>query len=108
MPENGGRIEDLESIFYEFAGEKSIITQEQLEECLNQSSSHEPNELINILCELTFIGKEVHENKFEYYGEKRPQKVTNRLAERLAKRDETIFSSLKEKSALINRSFFFT
>jgi hypothetical protein len=87
LPENGGRIDDLESIFYEFAGEKSVITQEQLEYCLNQSSSHETNDLINILCELTFIGKEVHESKFEYYGEKRPQKVTNRLAERLAERE---------------------
>lgn len=86
FPENGGRIDDLETIFYEFAGENSIITHEQLEECLRQTSSQNIDQLIEILCEMTFIGKEIQENKFEYYSEKRSAKVTNRLAERLAAR----------------------
>ena len=86
FPENGGRIGDLESVFYEFAGEEAIISEEHLKACLAQSSNHNVNELITILCEITFIGKEIQEDKFEYYGEKRPQKLTNRLAERFAER----------------------
>lgn len=87
FPENGGRIEDLESVFYEFAGEQSIISEEQLVTCLKKSSSHETNELIDVLCEITFIGKEIQENKFEYYGEKnRPKMLINKLAERFAER----------------------
>ena len=86
FPENGGRIENLESIFYEFAGENSIITQEQLEEYLHESNPHETEQLIEILCEMTFIGKETQENKFQYYSEKRPSKVINRLAKRFSER----------------------
>lgn len=84
FPENGGRIDDLESILYEFAGEESIISQEDLESCLKRSSNDEIDKLIDILCEITFLGKEIRENKFEYYSEKRPRKVTDRLAERYA------------------------
>lgn len=86
LPENGGRIDDLESIFYEFAGVKSVIHQEQLEECLQKSSSQEVEHLIEILCEMTFLGKEIQENKFEYYGDKRPAKITDRLADKYASR----------------------
>uniref|UniRef100_UPI002ABDB9B1 P-loop ATPase, Sll1717 family n=1 Tax=Priestia megaterium TaxID=1404 RepID=UPI002ABDB9B1 len=87
FPENGGRIQDLESLFYEFAGENSIITHEQLEEYLEQSNPDRTEELIEILCEMTFIGKEIQDDKFQYYSEKRPSKVINRLAQRLAERN---------------------
>jgi len=84
FPENGGRIKDLESIFYEFAGEEAIITIEELERFLEKSSSQNVNEIINILCEMTFIGQEVGENIYEYYSDKRSKKITNKLAEKFA------------------------
>lgn len=86
-PENGGRVKDLESILYEFAGEKSIINQEDLEQCLKISSAHNINDLIKILCEMTFIGQEIQEGKFEYYSEKRSTQITDKLAQRFSERN---------------------
>lgn len=85
-PENGGRIKNLESILYEFAGEKSIINQEELEQCLAKSNVHNINDIIKILCEMTFIGQEIQEGKFEYYSEKRSTKITDKLAQKLSER----------------------
>ncbi|MEM5643933.1 hypothetical protein AAHB52_29045 [Bacillus toyonensis] len=61
FPENGNRVEDLESILYEFAGENSIINQEELEECLQRNSVQNIPEIIGILCDMTFLGQEVQE-----------------------------------------------
>ncbi|WP_240515287.1 MULTISPECIES: nucleotide-binding protein [Bacillus cereus group] len=84
FPENGNRVEDLESILYEFAGENSIINQEELEECLQRNSVQNIPEIIGILCDMTFLGQEVQEGKFEYYNEKRPKQITDKLAQRLS------------------------
>ncbi|MEB2281100.1 hypothetical protein LAV73_14020 [Lysinibacillus xylanilyticus] len=86
FPENGGRVKDLESILYEFAGESSIINQEELEHCLMKNSKQNIRELIKILCEMTFIGQEIQEGKFEYYSEKRSTQITDKLAQRLSER----------------------
>lgn len=86
FPENGNRIKDLESILYEFAGQDSIISQEELEKSLRKNSSEDVHHLINILCEMTFVGQEIQQDKFEYYSEKRPAQIINKLAERLAER----------------------
>lgn len=88
FPENGNRVSDLESILYEFAGQNSIISQEELEECLKlYSESHDMSQLIQILCEMTFIGQEVRPNEYEYYSDKKPHQITNKLAQRLAERN---------------------
>ncbi|ALC87378.1 hypothetical protein AM499_17330 [Bacillus sp. FJAT-22090] len=87
FPENGGRIEDIEIIFYAFAGEKSILTQEEIENCIKKYSKQNINEVLNILCEMTFIGQEIAEDEYEYYSEKRSRKITDILAEKLAVRN---------------------
>ncbi len=100
LPENGGRIKGLESIFYEFAGEQSIINRNELEACLKKNSSQNVNEIINILCELTFIGQEIQEEKFEFYSEKRPPQITDKLAQRFVER-----SSKRQKRYKIHAAF---
>lgn len=87
IPENGGRIEEFDSLLYEFAGEKQVISQQRLEEILiNYDQPIE--EIIDILCEMTFLGKEIRENKFEFYSEKRNKKITDNLARKLADKNE--------------------
>ncbi|MED2282142.1 hypothetical protein P4W12_27170, partial [Bacillus thuringiensis] len=46
FPENGNTVRDLELILYEFAGENLIISQEELEECLQKNSSQDTKEII--------------------------------------------------------------
>lgn len=87
LPENGGRIKDFETILYEFAGVKSILTQEELEECLVGFDDANVDDIIKILCEMTFLGQEIKEGHFEHYSEKRTTQITDKLAQRLAKRN---------------------
>lgn len=84
LPENGDRINDIETIFYALAGENSIISQDELESCIKKYSSQDMKEIINILCEMTFLGQEISEDEYEYYSEKRSRKITDILAQKLS------------------------
>ncbi|WP_240746274.1 P-loop ATPase, Sll1717 family [Lysinibacillus sp. S2017] len=86
LPENGGRIENFESILYDFAGETSILTKAELEKCLVNVKSKTIEETIEILCELTFLGKEIRENEFEFYSERRNKAIINKLAVKYSER----------------------
>ncbi|MED2214912.1 hypothetical protein P4V91_17750 [Bacillus thuringiensis] len=35
---------------------------------------------------MTFLGQEIQEGKFEYYSEKRPKQITDKLAQRLSEK----------------------
>ncbi|MFZ7774351.1 hypothetical protein ACO1CU_10785 [Bacillus velezensis] len=100
FPENGNRVEDLESIFYEFVGEQPILSEERLIECLQNCTSQNIDEVIKILCELTFLGKETQKDTFEYYGGKRPPKIIDKLSDKLAQRNK------KSKRYRINPAFY--
>ncbi|MGY4713583.1 P-loop ATPase, Sll1717 family [Bacillus amyloliquefaciens] len=100
FPENGNRVEDLESIFYEFVGEQPILSEERLIECLQNCTSQNIDEVIKILCELTFLGKETQKDIFEYYGGKRPPKIIDKLSDKLAQRNK------KSKRYRINPAFY--
>jgi hypothetical protein len=91
LPENGNRIPELESVFYEFAGHNSIIDKNELENCLVEwcTADIDTKHIIEVLCELTFLGLEVAENKFEYFSEKRPKKITENLARKLVLKNKT-------------------
>lgn len=86
LPENGGRIGNFESILYDFAGEKSILSRTELEKCLGQINTNTHNDSIEILCELTFLGKEIRENEFEFYSERRNKAIINKLALKFTER----------------------
>ncbi|WP_368774897.1 hypothetical protein [Bacillus aerius] len=100
FPENGKRVDDLESIFYEFVGEQPILTEERLRECLLNCTSQNTDEVINILCELTFLGQETQKDIFEYYAGKRPAKIIDKLSDKLAQRNK------KSKRYCINPAFY--
>ncbi|MCM3715869.1 nucleotide-binding protein [Alkalihalobacillus oceani] len=85
LPENGGRVKDFENILYEFAGEKSILSRDEIEHYL-ADYGQDVEELITILCEMTFIGQEIRDGVFEYYSEKRSPLITDKLANKLAQR----------------------
>ena len=83
--ENGNRVEDLESLLYEFAGETAILSHSQVIEILNRvSEKNDHKELIEFLCELTFLGLEVREDTFDFLNEKREKRIVYRLAEKTA------------------------
>lgn len=66
FPENGNRVGDLESIFYEFVGEQPILSEERLIECLKNCTSQNIDEVIKILCELTFVGQETQRGNLNF------------------------------------------
>lgn len=100
FPENGNRVGDLESIFYEFVGEQPILSEERLIECLKNCTSQNIDEVIKILCELTFVGQETQKGKFEFYGGKRPAKIIDKLSDKLAQRNKN------SKRYQINPAFY--
>ncbi|OAX46139.1 P-loop ATPase, Sll1717 family [Paenibacillus sp. AD87] len=87
FPENGKRIEDLESILYEFVGRNAILSRPELEECISLNASTDNiDSIVQVLCEMTFLGMEVTDGVFEYYSDRRPEKITNKLAIRHSER----------------------
>ncbi len=86
LPENGKRVRDFESILYEFVGSNAILSQEEVEAYVSISTEEDPNYIVQILCETTFLGQEISVEKFEYYSEKKPAQITNKLAQRHTER----------------------
>jgi len=68
LVENGIRIQDLESLLYEFVGDSEVITYDQLLDKMIKSgiSEEKLDDVIELLCDLTFLGREVGPNRFEF------------------------------------------
>lgn len=66
--ENGIRITQLESLLFEFIGSNVIITTEDISSAMKRSSIGQDklNDIIELLCDLTFIGLEIEPNKFAF------------------------------------------
>lgn len=68
ISENGNQISNLESILYEFAGSSELVFQEDILEYMRiyalESSSFD--DLIQCLCNLSFLGIETDENNFTF------------------------------------------
>lgn len=90
LPENGGRIKNLESVLYDFAGEDVVLTHSEVINCLTQIPEEKKEDVIEILCDLTFLGKEIKTDIFEFYSEKRNAAIINKLATKLATRNQGI------------------
>ncbi|MFF3926272.1 P-loop ATPase, Sll1717 family [Paenibacillus lactis] len=86
FPENGKRVPDLEAILYEFVGRNAILSKPEVEECIKLNTSEDTDFIIQVLCEMTFLGLEISNDTFEYYNERRPEKITNKLAIRHSER----------------------
>lgn len=66
--ENGISIEDFENLLYEFVGSKSIISKTEIGKISLKSNVKDMklDELIELLCERCFLGRQVSERDFRY------------------------------------------
>lgn len=100
LAENGNRVADLESLLYEFAGCSEIISKKEIEEIVTRNNFGEVSDIIDILCELTFLGLETNPGKFEFINEQRSKKIVYRLADKTVQISET-----KEQRFKIHKAF---
>ncbi|MEW8968781.1 MULTISPECIES: P-loop ATPase, Sll1717 family [Exiguobacterium] len=87
LPENGGRIKNLEDILYCFVAEKSILNSDNICELLKEVTSHPHEDIIEVLCDLTFLGKEVRSNEFEFYSDSKNNKIIDISAKKFSQRN---------------------
>ncbi|MFC5528126.1 P-loop ATPase, Sll1717 family [Cohnella yongneupensis] len=99
LPEIGNRLDDLESILYEFAGATEIISMDEVENILKGKGITNTAEVIDILCELTFLGLETNPNVFEFISEHRSKKIVFRLAEKTVHQSQTKVQRFKIHNA---------
>jgi hypothetical protein len=66
--ENSIQVETLEELLYEFVGEAEVITREHIREATKVCSMPDSqlDDIIELLCDLTFLGREVESNRFEF------------------------------------------
>lgn len=94
LAENSSNINDLEELLYEFVGSQEVITYNQLNNIIQRSGIVNLNtsDVIDLLCNLTFIGREVGTNRFEFlYNEDQMVKfqvMARKVAEERADKEE--------------------
>jgi hypothetical protein len=94
LVENGISVEDFESLLYEFVGMPEIVSDQSIKQAIVKAglSAEKQKEIIDLLCERTFLGREANPNdfRFEYnpdntskievmsrkIAEKHPEKMT--------------------------------
>ncbi len=66
--ENGMRMDILEPLLYEFVGAPEIVDTSEIMKAMEHCgiSTNKLDEVIHLLCELTFLGREIESNRFEY------------------------------------------
>lgn len=89
LPENGNRLDDFESLLYEFAGSNEIILITEIEDILRNYKLTNTAEVIDILCELTFLGLEISPGKFEFINEQRSKKIVHKLARKTVEQSQS-------------------
>lgn len=84
--ENGITIDEMESVLYEFAGSKEILTKIDLKTIITSAGIDidKIDMVIEHLCELTFLGIEVSQNKFEYIYDDKDKRIIEVLARKQA------------------------
>lgn len=99
LAENGNRVPDLEELLYEFAGAPQIIDYDEVSSTISKIGITHTTEVIDLLCELTFLGLETGTDKFEYMNETRSKRILQRLAERTVQSSETKIQRFKIHNA---------
>lgn len=100
LPENGNRLAGLESLLYNFAGSNSIIDEEEIEDLISDSIESDMETVIDVLCDLTFLGLETKPNEFEFINERRSKEILKRLSKNVWKN-----SGRTSKRFKIHRAF---
>lgn len=64
-----------------FVGRNSILSRPELEECIMLNASSENIDfIIQVLCEMIFLGLEINEDQFEYYSDKTSRKNNKQVS----------------------------
>lgn len=61
-------VDDMENLLYEFAGQQRVITKDQLYSIIkkNLGEKYLPEQIIEMLCDRAFLGRQVSAGKFRY------------------------------------------
>ncbi len=92
LVENGISIEQLEQVILEFAGNSSVLSEEQVRTSIAKTGIAQPkvDSVLDHLCLLSFLGLEVHENEFRFSDEpqelRRNQVLATKVSERSGQR----------------------
>ncbi len=68
LVENSVTRGDLERILYEFVGSTVVVTREEIAQCVakSQVKHADVDDIIEHLCSLSFLGREIKENEYSY------------------------------------------
>lgn len=102
LVENGIRVEQLESILYEFIGAKNTLSHSEVVEILKKAKVEEDkiDYVKNVLLELTFLGLEISDNNFAFLYDESCRDKYRTLARKLVESKGT-----KEPRYEINKPF---
>lgn len=91
LVENSIQIELLESFLYEFVGAPEIIDRDFIINAAKNSKieGNKHDDVIELLCDLTFLGVEVSDGRFEFLFDKDQKEKLNALARKLAEGRKT-------------------
>jgi hypothetical protein len=66
--ENGISVEDFETLLYEFAGQKKVLSKTKIEEIVNKSNvkNVDVDYFLELLCERCFLGRQIGDKEFRY------------------------------------------
>lgn len=66
--ENSIQVEALEALLYEFTGATDVVDMFDIAEAMERSSIPKArlDEVVNLLCDLTFLGREISEGEFKF------------------------------------------
>lgn len=100
--ENGIRVEDLELLLYEFVGSREIITRDDVLRAMKNCRIPKGRlrAVIDLLCDLTFLGREVQTGRFEFLYNEEDKRKLQVMARRTARRRRD-----KAESFRINEAF---
>lgn len=92
LVENGITIPQLESLLYEFAGKRPLVTEDEVVKCVQSAGLplELKDSLIDHLIRLTFLGIEIDENRFVFTEDpkelKRNQILSSKLSRQLKRK----------------------
>lgn len=84
--ENGISVKDLENVIYEFVGCETILEKQKVEELVTHAgiAKSAQEHVIEHLCNLTFLGIEVKQDKFRFAEDEQEARKEAVLARKLA------------------------
>src|SRR5699024_961557 len=86
-------------LLYEFAGSNEIVSKDEILEIIQNNGLSDVNDVLDILCELTFLGLETSPDQFEFINEQRSKRILYRLAEKTVQQSASKLQRFKIHTA---------